>query len=76
MYPNPQEALPLSPRPSLAQYRKLAKDLVHACRSGEATAIRAWATRWIGRLGIDDIDGIAGRVEALPASSPPAASAR
>ena len=30
MYPNPQEALPLTPRPNLEHYRKLAKDLVKA----------------------------------------------
>lgn len=28
MYPNPQDALPLPPHPSVEQYRKLAKDLV------------------------------------------------
>ena len=28
MYPNPQDALPLPPRPSVEQYRKRAKDLV------------------------------------------------
>ena len=50
MYPNPQEALPLTPRPHLEQYRKLAKDLVKACRSGDATAIRRWAIRWVNRV--------------------------
>jgi hypothetical protein len=30
MYPNPQEALPLTSRPNLDQYRKLAKELVKA----------------------------------------------
>src|SRR5262245_14458094 len=74
MYPNPQEALPLTPRPNLEHYRKLAKDLVKASRSGEATAIRGWAIRWIDRLAslqrrpktlhtADDIDAAAGRVE-------------
>jgi ankyrin repeat protein len=74
MYPNPQEALPLSPRPNLEHYRKLAKDLVNACRSGEPTAIRAWAIRWIDRLATlqrqpktlqtaDDRHAMAGRVE-------------
>jgi hypothetical protein len=47
MYPNPQEALPLPPRPNLEQYRKRAKDLVHACRSGAPDAIRVWAMQWI-----------------------------
>jgi hypothetical protein len=50
MYPNPQEALPLTPRPNLEQYRKLAKDLVKACKSSDATDIRTWAIRWIDRL--------------------------
>jgi ankyrin repeat protein len=39
------DALPLPPRPDLAQYKKLAKDLQHACRSG---AIRAWTARLHG----------------------------
>ena len=50
MYPNPQDALPLPPRPNLEQYRKLAKDLVKACRSGDPTAIREWANEWIHAL--------------------------
>ncbi len=50
MFPNPQEALPLPPRPSVAQYLKLAKHLVKACRSGDPGAIRAWADRWIESL--------------------------
>jgi hypothetical protein len=74
MYPNPQEALPLTPRPNLEHYRKLAKDLVKACRSSEATAIRVWASRWINRLATlqarlktlqtaGEIDAAAGRIE-------------
>jgi ankyrin repeat protein len=50
MYPNPQDALPLPPRPSVEQYRKLAKNLVKSCRSGDPDAIRLWATRWINAL--------------------------
>jgi len=50
MYPNPQEALPLTPRPNLEQYRKLAKDLVKACRSNNTGAIRMWAADWIAQL--------------------------
>ncbi len=50
MFPNPQDALPLPARPSLEQYRKLAKDLVKACTSGEPRAIGAWADRWIASL--------------------------
>ena len=37
------DALPLPPRPNLDQYRKLARDLQQACKSGEANAVRAWA---------------------------------
>jgi ankyrin repeat protein len=45
------DALPLPPRPHLDQYRKLAKDLQHACRSTDSAAVRAWATRWLETLG-------------------------
>src|SRR5215470_12627272 len=40
------DALPLPPRPNLEQYKKLAKDFQHACKSGEPGAIRDWAARW------------------------------
>jgi hypothetical protein len=50
MYPNPQDALPLPSRPSVEQYKKLAKDLVKSCRSGDPAAIRVWATQWIEAL--------------------------
>ncbi len=50
MFPNPQDALPLPTRPSLEQYRKLAKDLVKACTAGAPRAIGEWADRWIGSL--------------------------
>jgi ankyrin repeat protein len=74
MYPNPQEALPLTARANFEHYRKLAKDLVKACRSSEATAIRAWAIRWIDRLATlqrrpktlrtaDDVEATARRFE-------------
>ena len=33
MFPNPQDALPLPQRPDIERYRKLAKELVKACRS-------------------------------------------
>lgn len=49
MYPNPQDVLPLPARPDLEQYRKRAKDLAKACRSG-GDAINAWATDWIAAL--------------------------
>jgi hypothetical protein len=55
MYPNPQEALPLPPHPDLVQYKKRAKELVRACRSGGPDAIRAWAVQWIDALtGLQD----------------------
>jgi ankyrin repeat protein len=50
MYPNPQDALPLPPQPSLEHYRKLAKDLVKAGRSGDRGAIGDWARRWVDAL--------------------------
>jgi ankyrin repeat protein len=46
MYPNPQDVVPLPERPNLEQYKKQAKDLVKACRSGAPDAIREWAARW------------------------------
>lgn len=52
------DALPLPPRPNLDQYRKLAKDLKHACESNEPAAVREWASRWVRtlmRLGGSDI---------------------
>ncbi|HEX9348101.1 MAG TPA: ankyrin repeat domain-containing protein [Gemmatimonadales bacterium] len=49
MFPNPQDALPLPSRPDLEQYRKLAKDLIKACKSG-TPAIAAWADRWMASL--------------------------
>ena len=47
MFPNPQAALPLPPRPSLERYKKLAKELVRASKSG---AIGDWAEEWIREL--------------------------
>jgi len=44
------DALPLAPRPNLNQYKKLAKDLQHACKSGSPDAVRAWAADLIERL--------------------------
>lgn len=49
MYPNPQDVLPLPPSPDLEQYKKRAKELAAASRSGEA-AILTWATQWITAL--------------------------
>ncbi len=50
MFPNPQDALPLPPRPSLEQYKKRAKDLVKAAHSNDPAAVRAWAASWIDSL--------------------------
>jgi hypothetical protein len=44
------DALPLPPRPNLEQYKKLAKDFQHACRSADPGAIREWAARWAETL--------------------------
>jgi ankyrin repeat protein len=44
------DALPLPPHPNLEQYRKLAKDLQHACKSGDPGTIRDWAERWAETL--------------------------
>src|ERR1700675_4528102 len=54
MFPNPQSALPLPPRPNLERYKKIAKDLVKACRSAseadEEDPIVAWASEWVDAL--------------------------
>jgi ankyrin repeat protein len=44
------DALPLPPRPNLEQYKRLARELQQACRSGEGTAIHDWAERWVASL--------------------------
>ena len=49
MYPNPQDVLPLPPRPDLNQYRKRARELVKACRTGD-DALQSWASGWVDRL--------------------------
>src|SRR5262252_5910680 len=40
------DALPLPPRPNLEQYKKLARDFQHACKSTDPGAIRDWAAQW------------------------------
>jgi ankyrin repeat protein len=50
VFSNPPDALPLPPRPNLEQYRKLAKELIKACRSKEQDAIETWARQWIEHL--------------------------
>ena len=37
--------LSLPPRPNLEQYKKLAKDLQHACKSADLGAIHLWVER-------------------------------
>jgi ankyrin repeat protein len=44
------DALPLTPHPDLEQYRKLAKDLLRACKSETEEEIREWAERWAKRV--------------------------
>lgn len=44
------DALPLPPRPNLEQYRKLAKDFQHACKSDGPSAVRNWAAHWAESL--------------------------
>jgi hypothetical protein len=50
MFPNPQDALPLPSQPSIERYKKIAKELIKACKSHEPGAIRAWAQEWVGTL--------------------------
>jgi ankyrin repeat protein len=50
MFPNPQEALPQPPGPSVEQYRKLAKDLVKACRAEGPDGIRNWTSAFVQNL--------------------------
>jgi Ankyrin repeat len=50
MFPNPQDALPLPRRPNVERYRKLANELIMACRSNEPDAIAGWSEKWIRSL--------------------------
>jgi hypothetical protein len=50
MFPNPQDALPLPPRPNLEQYKKRAKDLLRAFQSPDPDALRTWAANWIEKI--------------------------
>ena len=50
MFPNPQAALPLPIRPNLERYKKLAKELIKACKSGDENAVGNWAEQWIQKL--------------------------
>ena len=55
MYPNPQDVLPLPPRPDLEQYRKRAKALARACRTG-TNHIDDWAREWVETI-LESIGG-------------------
>lgn len=50
MFPNAQDALPLPLRPNFEHYKKLARDLVTACKSGDPDAIGDWAEAWLKTL--------------------------
>ncbi len=50
MFPEPYSVLPLPRRPSLERYKKIAKDLVKACRSDRPDAIRDWAEAWVNAI--------------------------
>jgi ankyrin repeat protein len=47
MFPNPQDALPLPASPSLERYKKIAKELVAACKSDN---IAGWSREWVEGL--------------------------
>lgn len=55
MYPNPQDALPLPPRPDVEHYRKRAKALARACRAGKEH-IEIWAKEWVDAI-LESIGG-------------------
>jgi hypothetical protein len=71
MFPNPQDALPLPPRPSLERYRKIAKDLVKACKGAgdlppaddglrdSPDAVGDWAYDWAEGW-VDDLVRLSG----------------
>jgi ankyrin repeat protein len=46
LFPNPQDALPLPRRPRLDHFRKLARDLVNACKAGDTSAFSEWTGTW------------------------------
>lgn len=50
MFPNPQDALPIPARPSLKQYKKLAKDLAEVASADNPAALREWTAKWIASL--------------------------
>jgi hypothetical protein len=50
MFPNPQDALPLPPDPSLEHYRKVAKNLVKICEADTPGGIRDWSAAFVEDL--------------------------
>src|SRR5438876_540842 len=40
------DAIPLPTHPELDQYKKLAKELLEACKAEDPGAVRDWAARW------------------------------
>jgi ankyrin repeat protein len=50
LFPNPQDALPLAFRSNTERYKRLAKDLVNACKSDDPNAIGDWAEKWVKML--------------------------
>jgi ankyrin repeat protein len=62
------DAIPLAPRPSLDQYKTLAKDLVKAARTRDIATLRAWALEWIERLA--RLEGLTTTREYVVAGSP------
>jgi ankyrin repeat protein len=44
------DAIPIPPRPSLEQYKKLAKDLQHVCKSGDDAAFATLITSWLEKI--------------------------
>src|SRR5258708_7369431 len=48
------DALPLPRHPNIEQYKKQAKELLKACKSGDPKALPAWLTQWFeAQLRID-----------------------
>src|SRR4029077_12901040 len=44
------DALPLPSRPDIEQYKKLAKELLAAVKSGSTERVESWARGWMARL--------------------------
>jgi hypothetical protein len=61
------DTLPLPPRPDLGQYRKRAKELVAAARSGDDHAVQAWAREWLDAIvaltGLEPTPFVAGSLD-------------